>query len=186
MTKNAYFGPNLPVLWPKILILTGGSKSFGTHITEKPPRHLARIVYWSGMGPNGPKMPIFGQKSQFWANLAIYGPKILIFMWVSKSFGIHITEKPPRQLVRIVFRSGIGLNGPKMPIFGQKCQFLAKFGRFFVPFRPMPVGTWDTLGIKIPKPPYISSLKMVGFVHFSNFLIPSEKYYKLQSCWITL
>ena len=25
---------------------------------------------------------------------------------------------------------------------------------------------------------------MVGFVHFSNFLIPSEKYYKLQSCWI--
>ena len=27
---------------------------------------------------------------------------------------------------------------------------------------------------------------MVGFVHFSNFLILSEKYYKLQSCWITL
>ena len=138
MTKNAYFGPNLPVLWPKILILTGGSKSF--NITEKPPRHLARIVYWSGMGPNGPKMPIFGQKSQFWVNLAIYGPKILIFMWVSKSFGIHITEKPPRQLFRIVFRSGIGLNGPKMPIFGQK---------------------WA-------------------------FCISSEKYYKLQSCWITL
>ena len=27
---------------------------------------------------------------------------------------------------------------------------------------------------------------MVGFVHFSNFFIPSEKYYKLQSCWIAL
>ena len=27
---------------------------------------------------------------------------------------------------------------------------------------------------------------MVGFVHFSNFLIPSEKYYNLQSFWITL
>ena len=27
---------------------------------------------------------------------------------------------------------------------------------------------------------------MVGFVHFSNFLIPSEKYYNSQSCWITL
>ena len=52
--------------------------------------------HWSGKGPNGPKMPIFGQKSQFWANLAIHGPKILIFMWVSKIFGIHITEKPPR------------------------------------------------------------------------------------------
>ena len=66
-----------------------------------------------------------------------------------------------------------------MPVFGQ-------IWPFFVPFRPMPVGTWDTLGIKIPKPPYISSLKMVVFVHFSNYFIPSEKYYKLQSCWITL
>ena len=46
--------------------------------------------------------------------------------------------------------------------------------------------TWQFWNIKIPKPPYISSLKMVWFVHFSNFLIPSEKYYKLQSCWITL
>ena len=27
---------------------------------------------------------------------------------------------------------------------------------------------------------------MVGFVHFSTFLIPSEKYFNLQSCWITL
>ena len=56
MTKNAYFGPNLPVLWPKILILTGGSKSFGTHITEKPPRHLVQTVFflraWDQMGKN--------------------------------------------------------------------------------------------------------------------------------------
>ena len=27
---------------------------------------------------------------------------------------------------------------------------------------------------------------MAGFVHFSNFLIPSEKYYNSQSFWITL
>ena len=27
---------------------------------------------------------------------------------------------------------------------------------------------------------------MVGLLHFSNFFIPSEKYYNLQSCWITL
>ena len=84
----------------------------------------------------------------------------------------------------------------KKLVFGHKnCQIWPKiciFGHFgpnigiFGPFRPMNVDTWDTIGIKIPKPPYISSLKMVGFVHFSNFLIPSEKYYKLQSCWITL
>ena len=47
---------------PKILILLGRSKSFGTHVTEKPPRHLVRIVFWSGMGRNGPKMPMFGPK----------------------------------------------------------------------------------------------------------------------------
>ena len=34
MTKNAYFGPNLAVFWPKILIFMGVSKSFGTNITE--------------------------------------------------------------------------------------------------------------------------------------------------------
>ena len=49
------------------------------------------------------------------------GPKILIFMGVGKIFGIHITEKPPRHLLCIAFRSDIASNGPKMPIFGQKC-----------------------------------------------------------------
>ena len=40
MTKNAYFGPNLAVFGPKILILMGGSKSFGTHVTEN---HLGTL-----------------------------------------------------------------------------------------------------------------------------------------------
>ena len=52
-------------------------------------------------------------------------------MRVSKSFGTHIMEKTPRQLVHIVFWLGIGSNGPKMPVFDQKCQFWAKFGRFW-------------------------------------------------------
>ena len=53
MTKHAYFGPNLAILGPKILILTGRSKSFGIHVTEIPPRHLVRIVFghpWDQMG----------------------------------------------------------------------------------------------------------------------------------------
>ena len=49
MTENADFGPNLDVFGPKILIFMGVSKSFGTHITEKPPRQLFRIVVWSGI-----------------------------------------------------------------------------------------------------------------------------------------
>ena len=49
--------PNLVVFVQKILIFTGEIKCFFTHITKNPPRHLLRIVFWSGMGPNGQKMP---------------------------------------------------------------------------------------------------------------------------------
>ena len=67
ITKNAYFGPNMAVIGPKIQSFMRGSKSFDTHIMEKQPRHLICIVFWSATGSNGPKMPIFGEKSQFWA-----------------------------------------------------------------------------------------------------------------------
>ena len=61
------------------------------------------------------------QKCQFQAKLVIFGQKILIFTGEIKSFVPHITENPPRHLVRIVFWSGMGPNVQKMPIFGQKC-----------------------------------------------------------------
>ena len=60
--KNANFGPNLVVLGQKILFFTGEIKSFDTHITENPPRHLVHIVFWSGIGQNVQKMAIFGPK----------------------------------------------------------------------------------------------------------------------------
>ena len=43
-------------------IFTGEIKSFVTHITKKQPRHLVRIVFWSGIGQNVQKMAIFGPK----------------------------------------------------------------------------------------------------------------------------
>ena len=70
MTKNANFGPNLVIFGKKILIFFGESKSFGTHIKDKPPRHLVRIVLWSGVGQNGPKSQYLAQNYQkciFWA-----------------------------------------------------------------------------------------------------------------------
>ena len=66
MTNNAYFGPNLAVFWPKILIYMGGSKSFDTHITETDLGILFALFFWSDWGPNGPKMPIFGKREKFW------------------------------------------------------------------------------------------------------------------------
>ena len=58
---------------------------------------------WNQMGK---KCQYLAIKANFWPNLDVYRPNILIFLGVSKSFGTHITEKkPPRQLVRIVGRA---------------------------------------------------------------------------------
>ena len=65
------------------------------------------------------------KNADFGPNLAVFGPKILIFMGVSKSFGTTHNRKPPRQLVCFVSWSGLGSNGSKRPIFG-KSQFWAK------------------------------------------------------------
>ena len=53
-------------------------KFWYSHI-RKPMRHLGRIVLLAKNANVGP-------------NLAVFGPKILIFMGTSKSFGTHITE----------------------------------------------------------------------------------------------
>ena len=58
MVRNAKFGG----FWAKNPFFTREIKSFVTHITENPPRHLVHIVFWSGIGQNVPKMAIFGPK----------------------------------------------------------------------------------------------------------------------------
>ena len=64
--KNAIFGPNLDFFGQKILIFTGEIKSFVTHITENPPRHLVHIGFWLGIGQNVQKM---AQNADFGPNL---------------------------------------------------------------------------------------------------------------------
>ena len=51
------------VFGPNILIILGGSKRSGTHISEN---HLGisfALFYWTGMGPNGSNRPIFKMKN---------------------------------------------------------------------------------------------------------------------------
>ena len=110
--KKAYFWPNLAFLGPKILIFMGGSKIFGTHLTEKPPRHLFRIVFWSGMGLKGPKMPISGPNAYFGRNLAVFGTKFLISTGGSKSFGTNLMENH----LGTLFASAMRPNGPKIKL----------------------------------------------------------------------
>ena len=56
--------------------------------------------------------------------LAVFGPKILIFMGVSKRFGTNITENHLDNLSALFL-------GQALYQMGQKCQFGAKFGRFW-------------------------------------------------------
>ena len=72
------------------------------------------------MGPNGPKMLIFGQKSQFWAKFGRLWAKNPNFY---VKFLVPITKKKPLQLVPIAFWSPIGSiknanNWPKLPVLG--------------------------------------------------------------------
>ena len=54
----AKFGP----FWAKNPFFTEEIKSFVTHITENPTRHLVHIVFWSEIGQKVQKMAIFGPK----------------------------------------------------------------------------------------------------------------------------
>ena len=123
MTTNAYSGFKFGRFWDKIPDFNGRKQKVWYPPNGKPPMHLVCIVFWPAMRPNGPKMPIFGQKSQFWAHSAIFGPKILILMGVSKSFGTNITENHLDNLSALFF-------GQALDQMGQKCRYLAKNASF--------------------------------------------------------
>ena len=79
MIKNEDFGQNFAVLGSHILVFTGVSKSFGTHVTEKTPRQLVRIVFRSGVEPNEPKMPKdLAKNAKIWPKFGRLGQKIHI------------------------------------------------------------------------------------------------------------
>ena len=63
------------------------------------------------------------KNADFGPNLAIFGPKILIFMGVSKSFGTDITENHFGNLSALFF-------GQALYQVGQKCQYLAQNASF--------------------------------------------------------
>ena len=79
MTKNAYFGPNLAVFGPKILIFMGVSKSFGTNITENHFGNLSALFFGQALDQMGQKWPYFAQNASFGPNLTIFWPKIQFF-----------------------------------------------------------------------------------------------------------
>ena len=91
------------------------------------------------------------KNADFGPNLAIFGPKILIFMGVSISFGTNLTENNLDNLSALFFGQAldqVGKNAdiwPKMPVW-------AKFGRFWA---QNPI-FWGQ-GVKILVPSYRDS-----------------------------
>ena len=63
------------------------------------------------------------KNADFGPNLAVFGPKILIFMGASKSFGTNITENHQDNLSALFF-------GQELDQMGQKCQYLAQNASF--------------------------------------------------------
>ena len=51
-----FLGAKMAVFRTNVLVY------FGSEHIRKPPSHLVRIVFWSGMASNGPDRPMFSQK----------------------------------------------------------------------------------------------------------------------------
>ena len=72
------------------------------------------------------------KNADFGPNLAVFGPKILIFMELSEGFGTNITENHLDNLSALFF-------GQALDQMGQKCRYFAKnvsFGPKLAVFGP--------------------------------------------------
>ena len=75
------------------------------------------MLYFSVLWVYGQIWPFLCQKSSF--------------LWEKVKFSVPTQRKKHLGTLSAFFWSGIGSHGPKMPIFGPKCQFWTKFGRFW-------------------------------------------------------
>ena len=105
----------------------GLSKSFGTNITENHFGNLSALFFGQALDQMGQKCRYLAQNASFGLNLAVFGPKILIFMGVSKSFGTNITENHLDNLSALFF-------GQALDQMGQNCRYLAQNASFGVYF----------------------------------------------------
>ena len=82
------------------------------------------------------------KNADFGPNLAVFGPKSLIFMGVSKSFGTNITENHLDNLSALFFGQALDKMGQIWPFLGPKSNFLGagskNFGTLVSGFQ------WDT------------------------------------------
>ena len=78
---------------------------------------------WDEMGQKCRYLALNDQKCIFWTKFGRFGPQILNFMGVSKSFGTNITVNHLDNLSALFF-------GQAIDQMGQKCRYLAKRADF--------------------------------------------------------
>ena len=71
------------------------------------------------------------KNADFGPILAVFGPKILIFMGVSKSFGTNITENHLDNLSALFFGQALDQMGQILPFLGPKSNFLGSGSKIF-------------------------------------------------------
>ena len=91
MTKNAYFGPILAVLGPKILIFMGVSKSFGANITENHLDNLFASFFGQALDQIGQKCRYLAQNASLGQIWPFLGPKSNFLGAGSKIFGTLVS-----------------------------------------------------------------------------------------------
>ena len=82
------------------------SESFGANITENHLDTLFTLFFGQALDKMCKKWQYLAKMTKnadFGPNLAVFGPKILIFMGVSKSFGTNITENHQDNLSALFF-----------------------------------------------------------------------------------
>merc|ERR1711923_545602 len=91
--------------------------------TYAPCSYSFLVRNWTKCAKNGNIWPKMTKNADFGPNLAIFGPNILIFMGLSKSFGTNITENHFGNLFALFF-------GHALDQVGQKCRYLAQNASF--------------------------------------------------------
>ena len=92
--------------------------------TYAPCSHCFLVGHWTKCAKNGNICPKMTKNADFGPILAVFGPNILIFMGVSKSFGTNITENHIHNLSALFF-------GQALDQMGQKCRYLAQNASFW-------------------------------------------------------
>ena len=91
--------------------------------TQAPSSHWFLVGHWTKCAKNGNIWPKMTKNADFGTNLTVFGPKSLIFMGVSKSFGTNIKENHFGNLFALFF-------GQALDQMGQKCRYLAQNASF--------------------------------------------------------